>query len=459
MLAHDRRRTTFLPRSLASCFRFVFTLLWLPACSSSNGDAPPANGSTLTFYRDVKPVIDAYCVGCHSEGNIGPFALTTPEQVVAHKDAIVTATAAREMPPWPPAAGCTEYTGDRSLAEAQIATLKGWVERGAAIGNPADFVALPDRRGGLSRVDRELRIPVPYTPLLRPDDYRCFLLDWPETSQKFITGFGVVPGNASIVHHVLAYAIPPAQLATYQGYDDADPGPGYTCFGGPRPAGDEGTDLPNQVAGWAPGVLGIEFAASTGIGVEPGSKIVVQMHYNTSESAPTPDQTAIRMKIDDAVDKPAYTFPFTNPSWVRQRTMHIAAGAPETIYSFAYDAGAAVSLRSGGAIPADKPFTIYSAALHMHLRGTHANLSLLRSTAANECLLDIPHWDFHWQGGYRFASPKTVNPGDQLRIECHWDNSAGSQPVIDGQRMPPRDLNWGEGTHDEMCISFLYATQ
>src|SRR5262249_13395355 len=155
---------------------------------------------------------------------------------------------------------------------------------------------LPDRKGGLSRVDRELKLPEAYTPALRPDDYRCFLLDWPEASQKFITGFGVPPGNAAIVHHVLAYAEPPAQVARYQAYDDADPRRGSTCFGGPRPATADGTDLPNQLGGWAPGVLGIDFPASTGIGVEPGSKIVVQMHYNTSDTPPAPDQTVVRLK-------------------------------------------------------------------------------------------------------------------------------------------------------------------
>jgi hypothetical protein len=431
----------------------------LAACSSSSSDPPSENPAALTYYRDVKPIVDGYCAGCHAAGKIAPFSLTTPDDVLAHKEAMVASTVAREMPPWPPASGCTEYSGDRSLSDAQIATLKGWVERGAAKGNPADFVALPARPSGLSRVDREVSLPAPYTPVLRPDEYRCFLLDWPDTTEKFITGFSVVPGNPAIVHHLIAFAVPPAQVSVYQGYDDAEPGPGYTCFGGPRPEGSQSTDLPNQLGGWAPGALGGDFPASTGIAVEPGSKLVVQMHYNTLTTAPAPDQTTVRLKLDDAVEKRAYTFPFTNPSWVTQRTMNIPAGAPDTAYSFAYSAGAAVAARSGNAIPSDHPFTIYSATLHMHTHGTNTNLSLQRSEGARECLLDIPNWDFHWQGSYRFASPKPVDPGDQLRIECHWDNSAAKQPVIDGQVSEPRDLNWGEGTTDEMCVGFLYATQ
>ena len=52
-----------------------------------------------------------------------------------------------------------------------------------------------------------------------------------------------------------------------------------------------------------------------------------------------------------------------------------------------------------------------------------------------------------------------VNPGDQFVLECHWDNSAANQPVLEGQRIEPRDLNWGEGTHDEMCLTGFYLTQ
>jgi hypothetical protein len=42
-------------------------------------------------------------------------------------------------------------------------------------------------------------------------------------------------------------------------------------------------------------------------------------------------------------------------------------------------------------------------------------------------------------------------------VECHYDNSPGNQPVVDGQRLPPRDVTWGEGTHDEMCLSYIMA--
>jgi hypothetical protein len=52
-----------------------------------------------------------------------------------------------------------------------------------------------------------------------------------------------------------------------------------------------------------------------------------------------------------------------------------------------------------------------------------------------------------------------INPGDQLSVSCTWDNTAENQPVINGQRVTPRDRNWGARTQDEMCVAGIYVTQ
>src|SRR5258708_232533 len=99
--------------------------------------------------------------------------------------------------------------------------------------------------------------------------------------------------------------------------------------------------------------------------------------------------------------------------------MSIAAGDPDATYSLAYDALTAFGVATTSQIDSSKPVTIYSSALHMHLHGTHATLNVQRSEGTNECLLSIPKWNFHWQGSYAFAKPKTLSPGDKLNIECH----------------------------------------
>jgi hypothetical protein len=50
-----------------------------------------------------------------------------------------------------------------------------------------------------------------------------------------------------------------------------------------------------------------------------------------------------------------------------------------------------------------------------------------------------------------------MRPQDNFIVECNFDNSFANQPIINGQRQPPRDLKWGESTADEMCLSFVYV--
>jgi hypothetical protein len=102
----------------------------------------------------------------------------------------------------------------------------------------------------------------PYLPnQRRTDDYHCFIVDPGLTTTRDVVGIRVRPGNARIVHHMLLFEVRTGGLAELQRLDDAEPGPGYTCFGGPgvdsNPRPGTGGDLIDldmqQIAGWAPG--------------------------------------------------------------------------------------------------------------------------------------------------------------------------------------------------------------
>jgi len=417
---------------------------FMPAIFAVAVGCAPATPTGPTYYKDIKPLVEQHCANCHSQGGIAPFTLENYLSALDHKMEIRKALSEKTMPPWQPGAGCTDYQGDFSLDDATIKTFTDWVDTGANAGNEADYkptaTLVP---AGLTRIDRSVQLSVPYTPVRSPDDYHCFLMDWPEAATSYVTGFRATPGDKRIVHHVIAFLAPPAQVAAYQALDDAEAGPGYTCFGGPG----NGGSLAQWLGAWAPGTAGGDFPAGTGIEVEAGSKIILQVHYNTSVQPPVPDQTSIDFKIDSTVEKKAILQPWTNPSWINQKTMTIPAGMPNVMHNWIVDPMLPLAYVTKGLVAVDQSFTMHTSGLHMHTRGTSARLDILRADGTKECLLDLPRWDFHWQGGYAFTNAKTFNPGDMLSLECHWDNSKGTT-----------DVNWGEGTGDEMCLGSFYIT-
>jgi hypothetical protein len=253
---------------------------------------------------------------------------------------------------------------------------------------------------------------------------------------------GVIPGRPEIVHHVIAYRVPPQLWEAVQALDAAEVGPGYTCFGGPL---DGKGSLP-QIAAWAPGSLGRDLPAQTGLKMEPGSKIVMQIHYHTEHGTSAPDQSKLLFKLDETVAKEAFVMPFTNPDWGRQHTMPIPAGQMGVKHSYSAPFSDYVASATGGRVPATATLQIYSSALHMHLLGQTTRLQVERKDTSSTCLLEIPRWNFHWQDNYVFKQTITVEPGDRMNLECTFDNPGA------------KDVNWGEGTEDEMCIGFVYVT-
>jgi hypothetical protein len=97
----------------------------------------------LTYARDVAPIIQTKCEGCHRVGTVTPMTLQSYEEVKAWAPLIKDRVAKRIMPPWPidKTVGIQKFKNDISLTEEQINTIVDWVDAGAPLGNPADLPA------------------------------------------------------------------------------------------------------------------------------------------------------------------------------------------------------------------------------------------------------------------------------------------------------------------------------
>ncbi len=424
--------------------------------TSDTGDA----AETYTWHRDVQPIVAQKCATCHVDGDIAPFSLTTYEEAFEMAPILAPSIESGQMPPWPPAAGCSEYTDSRALSDEQREILLTWISEGAPEGDPAEAPSAPEPPPAWEP-DVLIEMPEPYTPSKAPDDYRCFLIDGPELDKtQYVTGFEVFPGQRSMVHHVIAYLVLPSAIEQFEAFDAAEEGPGYTCFGAPTGAGDGGSAFTGVrwIGSWAPGGGHWTAPEGTGMAVQPGSKVVIQMHYNTMAGSTLSDLSSIGLELSPEVDKPAIMMPFTSFGWFGGG-MHIPAGDPSVIHSYTAtrtDQLVQFLLAQIGAGPNDTVY-IRDAALHMHLLGRQAQVTVEHESGDESCLLWIDDWDFGWQGSYTLEQPVALGPDDSLMLACEWDNSATNQPIVDGKPQEPVDVNWGEGTFDEMCLGILYA--
>jgi hypothetical protein len=428
-----------------------------------DGDGDPGDGdgdaAQLTYWKDAKEILDANCIACHVEGGIGPFALTTWPQVEQWAPIVAPAIADLSMPPWPPSAECNSYEDERRLSLEERELLLEWIDLGYPEGDPADAPPDPEPPEPFA-ADFTVQLPEPYTPTQVPDDYRCFVIPWPEdiTEPSFVVGQVVEPDQIQLVHHVISFVADPGDAAFYIGLDEADPAPGYECFGGPGKL-----DWSARWLGdWVPGLDAWRAPVGSGIEIQPGSSLIVQVHYNTLAANPVPDQTSLSFQIVDQVERPGTFVPVTNFGWIAgwdpmtipagETDVHHSAMLPRSHDLFLY------TLAGLGVGPTEE-VDVWRGALHMHLLGTRARLSVLDGGGGEDCLLQIDDWDFNWQGDYMLQQPIAFGSGDAMQLDCWYDNSAANQPIIDGEPKQPETVEWGDGTLDEMCLGIIYVAR
>jgi hypothetical protein len=443
-------------RSIALC---SFTLILTISCTI---EEPPRSADAdveVTYYRDIKPMLDAYCVNCHAEGAIAPFSLDAYASAQAVAALLPASVESRQMPPFLAAPAVRPLRYDASLSDAQIELLSTWVELGAPMGDPEEeghAIELEDRQ--LDRIDSMLEMAEPYTPTLTPDEYRCFVMEWEPSAPQYLTGVQFLPGNPMVAHHAVIFHVDEKYASIIDAANGADGKPGYGCFGNASPDGSP--QFPNKlVANWVPGVGATLYPEGSGSLIQPGSRVVLQMHYSILVDGPQPDQSRAALRLADEVEQSAGYLPWLDINWpTNPQSMLIPAGAAAVTHEYVADPTQSALL--GEFAPGVNPnegLVIHSLLPHMHKLGTSMFLQLERSDGSIEPMVEISRWDFDWQEEYVFEQPLTVLPGDQLRISCTWDNSAANQPIIDGQLREAVDVMWGEGTYDEMCAASVFV--
>src|SRR5689334_16789533 len=85
---------------------------------SVGADAGP-NSGTVTFGRDIAPIVYEKCAPCHHAGQAAPFSLVNYAQIKKRARQIVEVTQSGYMPPWLPARGYGEFLNERRLTEQE----------------------------------------------------------------------------------------------------------------------------------------------------------------------------------------------------------------------------------------------------------------------------------------------------------------------------------------------------
>jgi hypothetical protein len=432
-------------------------------------DGATVTPNGVTYYKDLLPILQDHCQKCHTEGGIAPFTLTSYDDAKGQIGMMVDATSKGVMPPWgaqntPECAPPRPWKDDMRLSDAQIATIKAWRDGGTVEGDPKDAppprAADPTDLAGKNFTATNKPFAIQTTT---SDTFRCFVIDPQLTARRYYNGSFFVPGNKQIVHHILLFTD-----ATGESAKLADANGQYDCFGGP------GFSDPGLLAAWAPGGVPTELPSNAGAALDPGTKLVMQIHYHPHGQDFSPDATTLQLRLIDTAPEYAavvrlignFSGPIGSDGLLPGPDDN---GAP--VFRIpANVSGHTETMRITFPSGTPSPLYVYGMGAHMHLVGTDEKVTIDHASGGTDCMLQVPSWNFNWQRFYTYDTAieqlPTVAVGDKMTVRCTYDNTMANTflatELSTQGKSAPHDVVLGETTDDEMCLGaamFLYKAK
>lgn len=379
-----------------------------PSGASLALDALPQG---ISYTKDIAPILAQRCVGCHSEGNIGPFNMDSHRRVAGRAEMMAESLRNGNMPPWNTDPRYGHFSNAMDLTRVEKRTLLAWLDAGAAkdgVKDPLEAARpAPSPQWKLGQPDLVVKLPTPQEiPAEGVLDYRYYEMPLELPAGTWIRGTEVRITQPQVMHHVLVYL---------------------------RRVGEDIDFTQEYIASYVPGHDPGFFPEGTGKPVPEKATLLFQLHYTPNGRAVT-DTPELGIYL--CKEKPAHEV-FLGSAVNRNIQVPPRASESETSAVFR----------------APEDILVYSFAPHMHYRGSRMSFEAIYPDGRREMLLSVPTYDFYWQHSYHLAEPLRFPKGTVIQVDGAFDNSVRNPINPD----PSQQLAWGEQSTDEMYIgSILY---
>jgi hypothetical protein len=403
--------------------------LLLTGCLIGMTAAGASNPASVTFNRDVLPILQKNCQNCHRPGEIAPMSLLTWQDARPWAKAMKQAVLLKKMPPWFADTGYAHFSNDRTLSAADINKLVAWADNGAPEGDARDKPApITFHDGWNINPDMVIEMPKEFQiPAAGTVNYQNFLVKVNFPEDTWVVAAEMRPGNAKVVHHGRVIVRPPGS----KWMSTAIPGEPYETGSGPMSGGQEGSDLLGK---YNPGLGAQTFDVDGSAKFIPkGSDLVFNLHY-TAVGTPQSDRSKVGLVFAKHTPKKRY---WMSPGTPSAFNLAIPAG----------DNNAEVA--SEVTVGVDSAQLVYIQP-HLHLRGKDFELRMIYPTGETQTVFK-GKWNFDWQIGYQLEKPLAVPRGTRIQAVAHYDNSVNNKFNPD----PAKLVFWGDQNWDEMQGAFL----
>ena len=381
---------------------------------------------TVTFNRDVLPILQENCQVCHRPGEIAPMSFLTYQDARPWAKSMKDAVISKKMPPWFADANYGHFKNDRRLSDAKIRTITDWVDGGAVEGDAKDKPAPVKFEDGWNiKPDMIIEMPKDFNvPATGTVDYQNILVKVNFPEDVWVVAAEMRAGNRAVLHHGRVLVRRPGM----EFMKDAIPGEPYRT--GSLEMAKAGA--PDTLGKFNPGLGPQDFSLFESAKFIPkGSDLVFNMHYTSVGKAAT-DRSKVGLVF--AKKTPRFRYFMHNGPTGSNLAIPPGAGNAEVVSEMTTQVDAQL---------------VYMQP-HMHLRGKDYELRAVFPNGKSEVLFKAK-WDFNWQIGYDLEKPIALPKGTRIIGVAHYDNSANNKFNPD----PTKKVEWGDQNWEEMQNCFL----
>lgn len=395
----------------------------------------------VTYAGDVAPIIRARCEECHRPGSIAPMPLTSYAEVQKVARKVKLRVRDRTMPPWhlDKTVGIQSFKNDRSLSEAEIATISDWVDAGTPMGNVADLPAparwpddrqwqLAERLGSAPDLVVKSK---PYDVMARGQDkWWRPLVETNLTEPRWVRAIEIKPASGKgrrVVHHVLTMLEQPEQGVTGIATTAAH------LHNSPMTAG--------LFMEWAVGKAGEIYNPDAGKLLLPGAKIRWEVHYHAVGDSVPQDQVELGIWFYPRGFTPKYRTVLRMFNVAPNSELDIPPGQKTMTQNF-------YQLQAPARLENFQP--------HMHMRGKAMMMEAVYPDGRREVLSHVNNFQWNWHVNYIYADDAApVLPKGTTLVFTAWHDNTTQNP---NNPDPEQWVGWGDRTVDEMAHAWVDVT-
>src|SRR5665213_2721511 len=363
---------------------------------------------TVSFYKDVAPIIQNKCAPCHHQGGNAPFSLMAYEDVAKRASFIEKVVNNKYMPPWKADPHYVSFSNERILSDKEIKTITDWVKAKAPKGNPADLQGKANFIEG-TRLNRkpDLVLSLKHPYIVKGDNQERFLvfcLPYELAEDQNVEAIEFYSSNYKLIHH--------ANFGFHQTFSSVNTSalPEYVdLLNNPAKYGDYSILSQKLVyySGWIPGTSHESYPGNIGWVMPKKGMVLFYVHY-----APSP--------IDVKINSEIHVFFKKTPIERVISVVNIGTGGKGDIDPPLIIQPDSI-LKVKATIPTKREQSLLFAWPHMHLLGKSFKAYAVTPSNDTIPLIYIPSWDFNWQDIYKYRKLIKIPAMSVITIEAEYD--------------------------------------